>query len=302
MPTIDPISSSAGKPLTIAPREFVVTQRLQVYERPSSRAAAVKHPKGTRLTVLGEATDELGYRWWRVACGDGRGGFIFDTTEGYFANALDGAPSHRRPSRRILAVRKWFARMLLVVAAPLGVTYLFVPLAFDTYASRVRDEVFWPCVSCAVVAVFAAMWLQDDSTSEISLNGRIGRMTYWLWMLPMQAIGLWLAYVAAHPAPDAYAYPNESTGGVSFLFAMFAGLLTAFAIPVQVKRWHDLEYSGWTQLINLVPILGWAVSFVMLGFVRGTRGPNRFGSDPLLPHQTLRNDQEKETTSLLGER
>jgi len=51
----------------------------------------------------------------------------------------------------------------------------------------------------------------------------------------------------------------------------------------QVKRWHDHDKSGWWFLIGFVPIIGPIWSLVMIGFLRGTVGPNRFGPDPLDP-------------------
>jgi uncharacterized membrane protein YhaH (DUF805 family) len=52
-----------------------------------------------------------------------------------------------------------------------------------------------------------------------------------------------------------------------------------------VKRAHDRDRSGWFLLLWLLPIIGWIWLFVVLGFLRGTDGPNRFGRDPL--QQTL---------------
>ena len=34
-------------------------------------------------------------------------------------------------------------------------------------------------------------------------------------------------------------------------------------------------------LLNLLPVIGWLWALVDNGFVRGTRGPNRYGADPL---------------------
>jgi uncharacterized membrane protein YhaH (DUF805 family) len=53
------------------------------------------------------------------------------------------------------------------------------------------------------------------------------------------------------------------------------------ALAVQVKRWHDLDRSGWWVLINFIPIIGPIWALVETGFFRGTVGENRFGADPL---------------------
>ena len=72
---------------------------------------------------------------------------------------------------------------------------------------------------------------------------------------------------------------------------MLVGLLVlpflVMAIIVQVKRWHDLNKSGWWVLINLVPCIGGLWSLVECGFITGTRGPNQFGPDPLVRIPTV---------------
>jgi uncharacterized membrane protein YhaH (DUF805 family) len=61
--------------------------------------------------------------------------------------------------------------------------------------------------------------------------------------------------------------------------------LAAFAWPsvvVQVKRWHDIDFSGWWIFANFIPFVGTLGALVANGFIRGTNGPNRFGGDPLV--------------------
>ena len=53
------------------------------------------------------------------------------------------------------------------------------------------------------------------------------------------------------------------------------------AVIIQVRRWHDLNASGWWILINAIPYLGQLATIIVCGFIPGTRGPNRFGPDPL---------------------
>lgn len=64
-------------------------------------------------------------------------------------------------------------------------------------------------------------------------------------------------------------------------------ILSLLTIPVEARRWHDLDQSGWlvlTRLLNLIPILGFIcglVVFVFVGCIRGTKGKNTYGEDPL---------------------
>ena len=47
---------------------------------------------------------------------------------------------------------------------------------------------------------------------------------------------------------------------------------------VHIKRFHDRDKSGWWVLIGLIPIIGAIWLLIELGFLKGTPGPNRFGS------------------------
>ena len=50
-------------------------------------------------------------------------------------------------------------------------------------------------------------------------------------------------------------------------------------IAVSVRRLHDTDRSGWWMLIVLVPLIG-GITLLVFFVLEGTRGDNRFGSDP----------------------
>ncbi|WP_257555319.1 DUF805 domain-containing protein [Sphingobium sp. CFD-2] len=64
------------------------------------------------------------------------------------------------------------------------------------------------------------------------------------------------------------------------LTGLFALAMIIPHIAVSVRRLHDTDRSGWWLLIVFFPIIG---SIVLLIFfiMSGTRGPNRFGPDPV---------------------
>jgi uncharacterized membrane protein YhaH (DUF805 family) len=96
----------------------------------------------------------------------------------------------------------------------------------------------------------------------LSLGGRIRRREYWLfYVLPGLVLG-GLFYDAG---------PLRAVVVIAVLWP---------AIAVQVKRWHDQDFSAWWVLVNLVPVVGWAIALVLNGFAPGTRGENRYGPDP----------------------
>jgi uncharacterized membrane protein YhaH (DUF805 family) len=71
------------------------------------------------------------------------------------------------------------------------------------------------------------------------------------------------------------------------VLVIFAGMMPFLligmiwsSVVIEVKRWHDLDRSGWWMLVDLVPFLGPLYSFAMLGFVPGRLVANRFGPPP----------------------
>jgi uncharacterized membrane protein YhaH (DUF805 family) len=106
-----------------------------------------------------------------------------------------------------------------------------------------------------------------------SFQGRIARRTYWGASIGVAvtfyavAIGLVLIFGEEHPAPFV---------GVLLLYVP----LVWTSLAIQVKRWHDVDKSGWWVLITFVPCIGPLWALVENGFLRGTFGPNDYGPDP----------------------
>lgn len=105
---------------------------------------------------------------------------------------------------------------------------------------------------------------------------------------------------------DAFWRMVRDYGALSLIILVFLIASWVSAVAIGVKRLHDRDRSGWwivlfyfgpavlqaaqnsAESATLVSILlglgAFAVSIwalVELGFLRGTRGPNRFGADPL---------------------
>ncbi len=95
-----------------------------------------------------------------------------------------------------------------------------------------------------------------------SFKGRINRSKYWtihLLMIIFDIVVLFIFFAISYTAVG------------MLLILVFS---TWISLAVNVKRWHDLDRSGWSVLMPVMP-------FFELGFHRGTVGPNRFGADPL---------------------
>jgi len=127
-----------------------------------------------------------------------------------------------------------------------------------------------------------------------SFSGRFNRARYWGLSLLLAA-----TLIAVTVAADRLDMtPVWAAAGIVTIVVLAAGL------AIGVKRLHDRDKSGWWILIFYVtPLLldgiaewieGWPVgvlrlanlaisvwALIELGIRRGTRGPNRFGDDPL---------------------
>jgi len=77
--------------------------------------------------------------------------------------------------------------------------------------------------------------------------------------------------------------------GFGLLFAIYWLATIIPTIAVTVRRLHDRDMSGWWYLgvivLSFIPLVGALVSiaFLVIMFLPGTIGPNRFGPDPKDP-------------------
>ena len=124
-----------------------------------------------------------------------------------------------------------------------------------------------------------------EEKSVWSFQGRIGRGSFWARLLLLGGIGFVVGIIIGTLGEAGG--ESESMAALTVLiylawmiFAVWLGL------AIQVKRWHDLNHSGLAVLWNFT-IIALPVVFIMLGFVRGTDGPNKYGSDPLRHGVTL---------------
>lgn len=80
--------------------------------------------------------------------------------------------------------------------------------------------------------------------------------------------------------PDVFFQTVVGSFGIPGILLMLYALATFIPnLAVTVRRLHDQDKSGWWILIALIPLIG-GIWLLILYFVEGTRGPNRFGPDP----------------------
>jgi uncharacterized membrane protein YhaH (DUF805 family) len=121
-----------------------------------------------------------------------------------------------------------------------------------------------------------------------SFNGRLNRAKFWLILIVTDIamfvlLGILVAATGGSMTMGADGSMPAMGGGVVgnlvalviFLAALWIGL------AVGIKRYHDRGKSGWWVLIALVPVVGGLWYLIECGFLRGTVGPNAYGSDPV---------------------
>jgi uncharacterized membrane protein YhaH (DUF805 family) len=101
----------------------------------------------------------------------------------------------------------------------------------------------------------------------LSFNGRAGRQELWIMLVAVSIVG---------GLGEAACVQMHSYAVAALVMLAVVWLSTALA----ARRWHDLGRSGWSILLQVIPIVNlWC--FYMLAFRSGERGVNRFGADPI---------------------
>lgn len=103
-----------------------------------------------------------------------------------------------------------------------------------------------------------------------NFKGRAQRSAFWYWSL-----FAFIVYVVAMLL-DQYVLDYDTTGPIYGLSAL-ALLLPSLAVGA--RRLHDIDRTGWWQLISFT-VIGIIVLIVWWAS-RGRPGPNRFGENPL---------------------
>lgn len=145
-----------------------------------------------------------------------------------------------------------------------------------------------------------------------SFTGRITRSQWWLGTLMIFLtqfvfgfiIGMGIGLGGGNMTPAATIFINAIAGIIIFIPSL----------AISVKRWHDLNYSGWFGVITFAVALvattinGYLVehpndvfltvllilsglyglwAFILLGCTRGTLQGNRYGLDPLITTEVV---------------
>lgn len=140
-------------------------------------------------------------------------------------------------------------------------------------------------------SVYAVQAPKGSFSSAFSLSGRATRANWWCTYIAVfvcifgigAGIGAAMASMGFENVEEALRSLMHMSGWLIALTILF-NLLTW---PVCVRRFHDLNHTGWFivffWLIGFIPLVGWIswlIEVILLGFVDGTMGPNNYGNDP----------------------
>jgi len=129
-------------------------------------------------------------------------------------------------------------------------------------------------------------WMLMPLRRYADFEGRSRRMEYWMFYLFTLILGMVATVVILAIALLLYTMNlSESAMGMVlvpiYLILFVASMaLIVPTIAVAVRRFHDQDKSGWMILLSLIPLAG-GIIFLVFMCMEGTRGPNRFGPDPV---------------------
>ena len=132
-------------------------------------------------------------------------------------------------------------------------------------------------------------WMILPLRKYAEFSGRSRPKEYWMYVLFLILCYAGLSIVEGAlglGTTDRWAYREGWMMGAGAyhnggpLVALFWLATLIPSIAVGIRRLHDTDRSGWWLLIALIPLIG-AIVLLVYMIQSGTRGPNRFGPDPL---------------------
>ena len=141
-------------------------------------------------------------------------------------------------------------------------------------------------------------WMIMPFKRYADFSGRSRRMEFWMYQLLQTIVGIVLygIILSGMPLSEMMAMQEgqmaaEPTMGTTAIIGIILAVIWALfslvpSLAVTVRRLHDRNMSGWWYLgffvLMIIPFVGFiaAIAFIVIMFLDGTPGPNRFGSDP----------------------
>ena len=128
-------------------------------------------------------------------------------------------------------------------------------------------------------------WMIMPLKRYAEFSGRSRRKEFWMFYLLSAIVSVVANILVSTGMPSIDPATGQMTGGGGMLATIGGGISLIWglgtlipSIAVAIRRCHDQDKSGWFILIPIYNII--------LMFLEGTKGPNRFGADPKDPAST----------------
>ncbi len=115
-------------------------------------------------------------------------------------------------------------------------------------------------------------WYLKVLKNYVGFSGRARRKEYWMFVLFSIIVSLVLGLIDG-------VLGTATWNQIGLLGGIYTLAVLTPSIAVGVRRLHDIDKSGWWMLIVFIPLIG-AIVLLVWAVMEGTRGSNRFGSDP----------------------
>jgi uncharacterized membrane protein YhaH (DUF805 family) len=114
-------------------------------------------------------------------------------------------------------------------------------------------------------------WYLEVLKKYAVFEGRAHRTEFWMFVLVSLIISIVLSII------DVLIGTNTPAGGVLQGIYSLAVLIPSLAVGC--RRLHDIDKSGWWQLLGLIPLVG--IIILIIWFAKeGDRQPNQYGTNP----------------------
>lgn len=125
--------------------------------------------------------------------------------------------------------------------------------------------------------------LTDDNDKPWSHKGRFGRLSLFAWafLVGIAFDVIFVPLILISGGISAITTHNFSGSSFAVLGVLYSAVMY-FIVIFNIRRTHDLDKSGWWNLLLLIPLINFI--FILYLFVaKGTDGPNRFGPQRVTP-------------------
>ena len=128
------------------------------------------------------------------------------------------------------------------------------------------------------ILLLAIYYFLVKNVNFFSFDGRISRANYW-WIYLFYSLGFFGYYFLLNTfAESFFGFGYRQSGPDIVIIGVI--FYRALRLPIDVRRCHDINYSGWHSILLLIPILGLLI--LLANFTRkGTDGKNKYGKNPL---------------------